>query len=147
MEENEMFEDVIVGDRLYSFEEGWGIVEDITDSDYPLIVQFKSKRVGFTIDGKRWKLSQNPTLFWDKIEFEVPKRPLPDLKVDTKVIVWASEEDTRKEKRYFKEFNKDGGIACFTHGATSWNAKGVVVWEHWELAGDNAEDIKKYRGE
>ena len=127
-----MFKNAKIGDKLYSMEDGWGVLEDITDSDYPLIVQFKFQRVGFTIDGKRWKLSKNQTLFWDKIEFEVPKRPLPDLKVDTKVIVWNSGEP--KKKRHFKKFNKDGDIICFAHGATSWTMSGTFTWKYWELA-------------
>jgi len=128
-----MFKNAKIGDRLYSVEDGWGILEAITDSDYPLIVQFKFQRVGFTIDGKRWKLSKNPTLFWDKIEFEIPKRPLPNLEVDTKVIVWDFEGDLKK-RRYFKEFNKDGKITCFISGATSLTANGTIKWKYWELA-------------
>ena len=138
-----MFNDVKVGDRLYSVEDGWGIVETIYPSRiYPLTIRFDFCMKSFTLEGRRYIGSQNPTLFWGKIEFEVPKRPLPDLKVDTKVIVWNNENKIKK-KRYFKKFNKDGYITCFTYGATSWTANGAVEWKYWELV----EDIKEYKGE
>jgi len=128
-----MFKDAKIGDKLYSVEDGWGVVEAInTDRDHPLTIQFDGCMKSFTLNGKRYIDSKNPTLFWDKIEFEVPKRPLPDLKVDTKVIVWKSGEP--KKRRHFKKFNEDGDIICFAHGATSWTMSGTFTWKYWELA-------------
>ena len=133
-----MFKDAKVGDELYSIEDGWGILEAIADMGYPLNVQFKHHRVSFTIDGRRFTSSKNPTLFWDEIEFEIPKKPLPNLKVDTPVLVWSISKD-RKEKAHFKKFDVNGRIVCFLGGTTSWSNDGVCGgWEHWELA----EDIK-----
>jgi len=130
----EMFKDVRVGDKLYSIEDGWGIVEIISPCRvYPLTIRFDCCIRSFTLTGRRYAGSQNPILFWDKIEFEIPKkRPLPDLKVDTKVIVWDTEGEPKK-RRYFKEFNKDGGITCFVKGATSWATSNTVEWKYWEL--------------
>ena len=138
-----MFKDAKVGDRVWSVEEGFGTVEAITGGDYPLIVQFKFQRIGFTIDGKRWRLSQNPTLFWDKIKFEVPKKPLPNLEVDTPVLVWDKEGD-KKRKRHFAEFDKNDRIICFVNGETSWSSSNgdVSSWNYWELAEDNTKDEK-----
>ena len=130
-----MFKNVKIGDRLYSVEDGWGIVETIrTSGIYLLTIRFDYCSESFTLDGKRCILSKNPTLFWDKIKFEIPKRPLPDLKVDTKVIVWNSEEYVLKEKRYFKEFNNKGKIVCFINGYTSWTSSNTDEWKYWELA-------------
>ena len=130
----DIFKDVKVGDELYSIEDGWGTVVGVSaDGSYPLAIQFRDKVISFTRGGKRWACSKNPTLFWDKIEFEIPKKPLPNLKVDTRVLVWDSKEETKK-KRYFKEFSKDGKIICFVRGATSWTASNAVEWEYWEIA-------------
>ena len=129
-----MFKDVKIGDKLYSVEDGWGVLEDITDRDHPLTIQFDSCRKSFTLDGKRYIDSKNPTLFWDKIEFEIPKRQLPDLKVDTPVLVWKSGEYVLKEKRHFKEFNNKGKIVCFINGYTSWTSSNTDEWKYWELA-------------
>ena len=133
-----MFKDAKIGDRLYSVEDGWGIVEAINTSRiYPLTMKFDFCVKSFTLEGRRYIGSQNPTLFWDKIEFEIPKRPLPDLKVDTPVFVW-NEKGMAREKKYFKEFNEDGKIVCFYGGATSWSYNGLdYEWNFWELAEDN----------
>ena len=128
-----MFKNAKIGDRLYSMEDGWGVLEDITDRDHPLTIQFDSRSESFTLEGRRCAGSKNPTIFWDKIEFKIPKkRQLPNLKVDTKVIVWDTEGEPKK-RRYFKEFNKDGKITCFVKGATSWATSNTVEWKYWEL--------------
>ena len=149
-----MFKDVKLGDNLYSIEEGWGTVEAITDGDYPLIAQFKYRRISFTLEGKRFMSSRYPTLFWDEIKFEVPKKPspnlevdtpkkpLPNLEVDTKVLVWNGEY-CEKIKRHFKGFDKGDKIVCFVNGETSWSSNGIVnEWNYWELAEDNTKDKK-----
>jgi len=129
-----MFKNVKVGDRLYSVEDGYGVVEIISMCRvYPLTIRFDCCRKSFTLTGRRYAGSKNPILFWDKIEFEIPKRQLPYLKVDTKVIVWNSGDDVKK-KRHFKEFNKDGVITCFVHGTTSWTSNTSSAWEYWEIA-------------
>jgi len=129
-----MFKNAKIGDKLYSMEDGWGVLEDITDRDHPLTIQFDSYKKSFTLDGRRYIDSKNQTLFWDKIEFEIPKRPLPNLKVDAKVLVWGSSNKDRKVKRYFKEFNVNGELVCFRGGATSWSTDGVCCgWKYWEL--------------
>ena len=86
-----MFKNAKVGDKLYSVEDGWGILDAIsTDRHHPLIIQFYGCRKSFTMNGRRYTDSKNQTLFWDKIKFKIPKKPLPNLKVDAKVIVWNS---------------------------------------------------------
>ena len=133
-----------VGDKLYSMEDGWGtVIKVITGSLYPLSIQFECHRIDFTLDGKRWTSSKNATLFWDEIKLEVPKKPLPKLEIDTKVLVWNVEGDI-KMKRHFKKFNTNGKIVCFIGGETSWSSKDGYIsgWSHWELAEDNTKDEK-----
>jgi len=128
-----MFKDVKVGDRLYSVEDGWGILETIcTRETYPLTIRFDSRLESFTLEGKRYIGSKNPTLFLDKIEFKIPKKSLPDLKVGTAVLVWEGEGHPKKNKQ-FKKFTKKGKMVCFESGyAGMYNC--VSKWKYWELA-------------
>jgi len=136
-----MFNDIKLGDDVWSIEEGWGTVEAITGGDYPLIAQFKYLRISFTLEGKRFMSSTNPTLFWDEIKFEVPKKPLPDLKVDTPVLVW-DEKGGEKKIRHFRKFTKKGKMVCFAGGVASQTNKCTHEWNYWELAEDNTKDKK-----
>jgi len=129
-----MFKDVKIGDRLYSLVYGWGVVEEIGKENLQITVKFKNERDTFTFDGKMYETDMHQTLFWDEIKFQVPKKPLPDLEVDTKVIVW-NKEGLIKCKRYFKEFTPDGIAVCFIKGYTSWTSSGETAkWEHFEVA-------------
>jgi len=135
-----MFKDAKIGDRVFNYlKQQWGTIEKITSfHEYPLQVKFDDDSVKtFTIDG-RLSYSIVQTLFWDEVHPIIPpKKPLPDLKVDTKVLVW-DEGMNCKEKRYFSNFNKYGLIECFANGKTSWNAnKYVNAWNHWELVNDS----------
>lgn len=67
--------------------------------------------------------------------FTTPPKLMPDLEVDTKVIVWCEED--RKEKRYFSHFSSDGLINVFVGGATSWSAKSSISYTNWEIVKDN----------
>ena len=74
-------------------------------------------------------------LYWN--EFEIPKeafiKPLPQLAVDTKVIVW--DDNGNSHKQHFKEF-KNGKIVCFILGRTSFTAhddSDETLWNNWEL--------------
>ena len=130
-----MFEDARIGDGVYSLQNGWGIIMRIDEGAYPIVVQFEEDRTSFTIEGKLYPEDKYPILFWDEIKFNIPKKPLPDLKVDTEVIVWDIKDFMYK--RYFKEFNNDGKIVCFSDGSTSWSSDGnTETWRHWELYND-----------
>jgi len=68
-----------------------------------------------------------------------PKKPLPNLEVNTRVFVWDHNNketiSSMKFKRYFSHFASEGNIHCFASGATSWSSGGKTTqWEHWELA-------------
>lgn len=73
-----MFEDAKVGDRVWDFIFGWGTIYDIIlDDYYPIKVEFEKDIIrSYTLDGALFKGSkENPSLFWDEIKFEIPKRP------------------------------------------------------------------------
>jgi hypothetical protein len=132
-----MFSNAKVGDKVWSVSYGWGEIHYIEKEGgvYPLSVEFVKDYVTYTLSGKEQDY-ENQTLFWN--EFEIPesayKKPLPKLEVDTKVLVWDAYMDKGKaRKRYFKEFNKNGNIVCFTEGATSFSAEAWTVWDNWEL--------------
>jgi len=138
-----MFKNAKIGDKVFDYlTQEWGIVTDIRNNHtYSLVVQFgddKNQETSYTSSGKTLESFKVPTLFWDKVKsIEPPSKPLPNLKVDTKVIVW--DYKTEKNKKYFSHFDSDGKINCFTLGATSWSAIGTVAWSNWELAEVNEE--------
>lgn len=131
-----MFKDAKVGDKAWSIQAGWGTIYHIS-KERPYPIEFKSdisnKQYCFTYNGMYREIDTNPTLFWN--EFKIPKeafiKPLPDLKIDTKVIVWN--EENKKFKRHFSHF-KDGKIYCFNDGTSSWNATdNSGYWRNWEI--------------
>ena len=74
-----MFENVRIGDKVWCYLYGWGRVVGIgNDSDYPIEVEFidKYKHIDiYTYEGKIAKMHDRPTLFWDEVKIEIPKRP------------------------------------------------------------------------
>ena len=59
------------------------------------------------------------------------KKPLPDLKVGTAVVVWEGEGYPKKH-RQFKKFTKKGKMVCFESGyAGMYNC--VSKWKYWEI--------------
>ncbi len=72
-----MFRNAKVGDRVWNMFRGWGTVEQIDfDVDFPIRVVFDGTEYDetFTFEGKIRKCDINPTLFWDEIKFEIPKK-------------------------------------------------------------------------
>lgn len=130
---NETFKDVKIGDKLWSFKSGWGQVIDTNYSNtYPLQLQFQDGDNSFSLDGKDNESDLLPDLYYDEIKFEIPKKPLPKLAVDTKVLVGSN-----KTKGYFSHFNDEGKLCAFYNGKTSWTANGgTSYWDTWELADD-----------
>jgi len=67
---------VQVGDKLYSTLCGFGEVIDIYKKHgVPVRVKFEGPISNFTLEGKYHSEDCEPTLFWDKPEFEYPKKP------------------------------------------------------------------------
>ena len=131
-----MFKYARIGDRVWSIIDGWGKIVKTAHGGLVMRVNFyDGGNDMFTVEGKRFPADKYPTLYWDEIKFNIPDKPQPDLKVDTKVLVWGNEGD-KKEVRYFKRFSEYGKIFCFPYGTTSSTVKGGYEdeWEYWELA-------------
>lgn len=133
------FSDAKVGDKVWNFVNGWGKVITMSKSgSYPIKVEFENNICKtFNLNGFLAANHFYPTLFWNG--FEIPEaayeKPLPNLEVDTKVVVWDDEE-TEKYNRYFSHFNKEGNIEVFYAGATSWSVENTCktyAWDNWEL--------------
>jgi hypothetical protein len=125
--------EIKVDDKVWDSRYGWSKVIELYDGEkYEIVTNLSS----YTTDGKNALGHNFPSLFWN--EFEVPKeafiKPLPNLKVDTKVLVWNDIEEDVRIKRYFSHFDSNGTIHCFYGGATSFtNIHGTTDWDHWKL--------------
>ena len=134
------FSDAKVGDRVWSFNEGWGTIKNrySPNTTYPLKVEFESGVYRtYTLWGLIFFTDQNPTLFWDEVKFETPEKPMPALKVDAKVFVWG--HNGMKYKRHLSHIGEDGNLYAFNNGQTSFTGEGdpetgVTSWPNWELA-------------
>ena len=128
------FTDAKVGDRVWSLTEGWGTVRNRLSpyTHYPLAVMFDNGAYRtYTLWGRLYIDDLNPTLFWDEVKIEAPEKPLPQLEVDAKVLVWVGLE--RKYKRHFSHF-RDGEIHVFDAGQSSWTGECTTGWDNWEVA-------------
>lgn len=134
------FKDSKVGDKVWSFRMGYGVIYQIeVDDDYPIKVDFGDgfDKESFTYCGRYFSEDTNPVLFHSKVKFEVPPKPLPDLKVDAKVLVWDG-GDCEKQRRHFSHF-VDGAIVCFPKGLTSFTVgigESNVRWHNFEVVED-----------
>ena len=137
-----MFKDAKVGDKVWHIRYGWMKILDIQRNvNYPIRVGFDMLVATFTFEGKVIAKDLNPSIFWDEIKFEIPKKPLPKLEVDTKVLVWNDKSEC-KTKRHFKSFDESGRIAVFGSGSSSWNNDGyIAIYDNWELY-DETKDSK-----
>lgn len=75
-------EEIRVGDKVWDILRGWGTVTELDEnnSDYSICVKWECSRwVGryewFTKDGKIYPEDENPLLFWQPVEIEIPKKP------------------------------------------------------------------------
>ena len=129
------FEDAKVGDRVFHYKYGWSTITNIREeSNYPVIIDYD---FSFTYEGFADKSDKNRTLFWDEVVITPPEKPLPKLEVDTKILV-QNTLSSEPLRRYFSHFEKNGQIAAFAEGVTSWSVhdKPTIVWEYWKLAED-----------
>ena len=144
-----MFKNAQVGDRVYDYYlQEWGTIKEITpSSEYPILVTFDDNTEdNYTYEGKRYSYVAS-TLFWDVPKPIVPpKKPLPKLEIDTKVLVWSKDNpftiSPTKYKRHFSHFDEDGNMWCFMGGSTSWSKDNTinhkddnttVCWKYWEV--------------
>ena len=71
-------EEVKVGDKVWHVINGWGEVSGLDDDDgiyYTILVHWADRDEWFTEDGKLCDADRDPTLFWQPIEFKIPKKP------------------------------------------------------------------------
>ena len=131
------FSNAKVGDKVFDILFGYGIIKSNDEwSSYPIQVQFDDYFETYLIDGRTREESIFPSLYYNKFEIKIPeeayKQPLPDIAVDTPMIVWN--DDAIKEKRYFKSFSKDGRVKCFINGQTSFSSNGsALAWSNYEI--------------
>lgn len=139
------FETAKVGDRVWCMMRGWGEVREVREggyervggstNSYPIDVSFPSGECEtYTLGGLYNDDDITQTLFWDKVVIEAPAKPMPDLEVDTKVLVWSDPE--QKYRRHFSHFS-NGRIYTFGRGRTSFttlDSAPVTEWPNWELA-------------
>ena len=131
-----MFKDAKVGDKVWDFVHGWGEITSVEPDHtfYPIVVSYLTKvRESYTYEGK-WHKNHHPTLFWDEIKFEIPPKPMPDLEVDTKILVWYGKD--KPCPRYFHSFTKDGKIKAWSDGRSSFTARSkgdYATWSNWKL--------------
>lgn len=124
------FKNAKIGNKVWDlFYNQWFTIIDIIEEDtYPI----KTKNSSYTLDGKP-NLAYGRTLFWDEVIITPPGKTLPELEVDTKVIVWDS-EGGMKQKRYFSHFDESGRMHVFAHGTTSWSYPQTLAYKYWILA-------------
>ena len=136
-----MFKNAQVGDRVYDYiRQEWGTVtrgyyttQQAMRAGYPIEVTYAyDEKVYYTLKGQNMKCYPAQILFWDIPKITQRKKPLPKLKIDTKVLVWMSNTGI-KYKRYFSHFTDNNKIACFKYGGTSWNKNDTLEWDNWEL--------------
>lgn len=129
------FETAKIGDRVWSLTKGWGeIIRIDYDSVYPLSVKYDSGGiVTFTFGGYLFIDGAIQSLFWDEVVIEAPAKPLPDLQVDAKVVVW---NHGQKHNMHFSHFAEVRGIVrmfTFDSGKTSFTTQETSSWGSYEV--------------
>lgn len=132
----EMFSDANIGDKVWDYRLGWGVIVNLDFSDYPIIVDFPDGgNASYTLSGLEYVGDANPSLFWDVVTFKIPRKPPAMLDVDDKVVVWNDGDE--KCNRYFSHFSEDGIFHTFYGGETSFSSGGQYsAWDNWESVED-----------
>jgi hypothetical protein len=127
-----------VGDRVWDFRYGWGVVEENNDDQhFPVFVRFDDgEGCAFTLDG-RFDTDQNRTLFFAEIPIpkEALERPRLDLKVDDRVLV-RNGDGGEWLKHHFAGWPDGVGIRTFESGKTSWTTTWIGTWNEYKLPED-----------
>lgn len=129
------FETAKVGDKVWCIRSGWGEIGEVGWTDRcPIYVRFPCGEFkSYTVDGLYNDEDLSRTLFWAEVVIDAPVKPVPQLEVDGKVVVWNDGRD--RFSRHFSHFSKDGVLHTFSHGKTSFTGAGhTTPWDNWELA-------------
>ena len=131
------FSNAKVGDKVFDILFGYGIIKSNDEwSSYPIQVQFDDYFETYLIDGRTREESIFPSLYYNKFEIKIPeeayKQPLPDIAVDTPIVVWDNEN--RKSRGYFKCWSHSGKPITFFGGQTSFTSNGSISeWDNYEI--------------
>ncbi len=74
--------------------------------------------------------------FWEVLDELVEIFDNPDLAVDTRVLV-AHGTGSKLKPRYFKGWDKEGSMLCYSNGQTSFSSfsnDDTYTWRCWEVA-------------
>lgn len=143
------FSEAKVGDRVWDFQYGWGVIDAINKEvgiSFPISIWFDIEEIkSFDFKG-RLTPKAKPTLFWN--EFEIPKeafeKPKPKLEVDDLVWVWDKGEcESSKRIMCFCGFTSKGLIKVYSNGYSSEHINvPYTVYDHWELYEPKIKDMK-----
>ena len=133
-----MFSKAKVGDRVFSIRFGWGTIVELDPTCvrglvYCCVPDLRSRELWFNVNGKEDGGDLFPSVFWGEPKFEMPKRPLPELKVDTPILVRDEDwEDWRPA--HFARFSPEG-VATWMGGKTSYTTLdgAEMFWKQWKL--------------
>ena len=131
------FSNAKVGDKVFDILYWDGEICDIDNSQYPLCIKFENNIIlWFQSNGKKYLDHLMPTLYHNKFDIKIPeeayKQPLPDIAVDTPIVVWDNEN--RKSRGYFKCWSHSGKPITFFGGQTSFTSNGSISeWDNYEI--------------
>lgn len=102
------------GTRVWSFQYGWGTIEDVVDagaidesiisSGLVLKVKFDNKQYDtsifyYTLDGVMFETYENQTLFYDEVKYEIPKKPNVEL-TDGEYLICLNDNIASNDKHF-----------------------------------------------
>ena len=138
------FSNAKVGDKVFDILYGEGVIYNIDHTSHPIRVEFDLTFESYLEDGRLSRKSNIPTLYHCKFDIQIPeeayKQLLPDIAVDTPIIVWDNEN--RKVRRYFKCWSHNGKPITFFGGQTSFTSNGSISeWDNYEIVELNLKEI------
>ena len=101
-----MFE---VGQIVWDFTKGWGVVSGIDSDRYPVVVKIGNGMYSYTKEGKKFGDDINPSLFHHS--FEIPK---------TEIRVKSRDAITRWCLKHGYEVSADGTLKNSSHQTFNW---------------------------
>lgn len=138
-----VFENAVSGDKVWSSDYGTGIV--ISNGEgfyktYPMNCKFETgTSATFTLSGRECKNQKYPNLFWKEHEpYPVTKRPVEidwlKVPVGTPVVVSDIHKRPMKEKRLFALYlPKTKGFHCFNKNNNQETSNCLVKWHFCTL--------------
>lgn len=75
-----MFKDAKIGDKVWSFHYGWGVVRSKENNTLEIFFEVGIVRF-YWDDGRANSLDKNPDLFWDEIKYKIPQKPIKSVSV------------------------------------------------------------------